>query len=493
MNVSQKTIQGVGWVSISQVIRQIFTILISVCLARLLTPKDFGLIAMIVVVTNFINIFKDFGLTYAIIQKKDLTQEQLSTSFWLNVFVGLVLALILFTVSSAVASFYNEPNLKSITMFLSSTFFISSLGIIHSSLLSKEMKFNFLSMIEITATAIAGITAIIMAFFGFGIWALVGQQIVSCAIFSILIWIAVPWKPKYIFKWGSLRRFFNFGLNLTGFNFVNYFSRNLDNLIVGKFLGAGLLGFYDLAYKLLMLPIQQISTVLGKVMFPALSALQDDKAAVRKGYLKGAKYIAVISFPLMIGLLVLAPELVRVIFGPQWERSIFLVRVFALIGLLQSVGSTVGWIYTSRGRTDIMFRWGIFSLLTGLPFFIIGLKWSIEGVAVAYALAGLLLTYPSFSIPFKLVDLRIGEFLLQFKEISLLSFAMGVSVFLIRFFLKYSLRADDLMVLIICILLGITIYSGLLFLFTKNLYSELIRLIARVKPGDLRGGLDVIR
>lgn len=477
MSITKKTIQGVKWVSVSQFVRQIFTIMVSVFLARLLTPKDFGLIAMTVVVTNFINIFKDFGLTYAIIQKKNLTMEQLSTSFWLNVFVGLALAVILLIISPAVALFYNEPKLKLVTMFLSITFFTSSFGIIHSSLLSKEMKFGFLSIIEMAAIVISGALAIAMAFSGFGVWALVAQQVIYSIVFLIYIWIAVPWRPKFIFQWGSLRELFNFGLNLTGFNFVNYFSRNLDNLIVGKFLGASLLGFYDLAYKLLTLPIQQISTVLGKVMFPALSSVQEDKEAVRRGYLKGTKYISVTSFPLMIGLLVVAPEFVKIIFGPQWQRSIFLVQIFALIGLLQSILTTTGWIYTSQGRTDIMFRWSIFSVFAGIPIFIIGLKWNIEGVAVAYAIATLLLMYPGFFIPFKLIDLKVKDFLLQFRDIFLLSSFMGIIVFAWRYFIKNYFSVNDFITLITCIALGIIIYFVSIALITNKLYSELVQLI----------------
>ncbi len=276
--------------------------------------------------------------------------------------------------------------------------------------------------------------------------------------------------------------FLSFGLNLTGFSFINFFSRNLDNFLIGKFLGSVPLGFYNLAYRILLFPLTKISSVIGRVMFPSLSAIQDDKSKVRHAYLAATRYIAVITFPLMIGLLVVAPQFIRVIFGTQWERTILLVQILSLVGLTQSIVTTVGWIYQSQGRTDILFRWGIFSTLIVIIAFIIGLRWNIEGIAIAYAIVGLLLLYPNFAIPFRLINLKFNYFIKNFSSIFLAVFGMGLVVSGAKFFLSSILLTNDVITLCLTVVIGIGSYTGLLFFLEKELYREIFELFKLLKP-----------
>lgn len=481
MNLTTKTVQGVGWSGISQVICLLLQLGITAILARLLTPKDFGLLAMVVVFTNLVMIFRDFGLTAALVQRKEITDEHLSSSFWVNVLTGLFLALLLAALSPAIAYFYGENKLTSIIMVLASTFFISSFGIIQTALFTKELNFKSLAIVEILAVAISGAVAIILAFYGFGVLSLVWQQVILSIVTVVLLWTFSRWRPRFLFKWQLIKELLGFGLNLTGFNFVNYFARNLDNLLIGKFLGSVALGFYDLAYRLLLFPLSNISSVIGRVMFPSLSAIQDDKNKVCDVYLKTTRYIAAITFPLMIGLLVVAPQFIRVIFGSQWERSIFLVQILALVGLIQSIIATVGWIYQSQGRTDIMFRWGLFTVIIVTISFVIGLCGDVEGVTIAYSVATFLLAYPNFAIPFKLINLKFSYFIKQFTSIFIAIMGMGGITFAMRLFLENSLRVNDLTILISIIVVGIISYAGILFILDKDLYQEIFQLIKELK------------
>jgi PST family polysaccharide transporter len=367
-------------------------------------------------------------------------------------------------------------------MVLASTFFISSFGIVQTALFTKELKFKPLAIIEISAVAISGMIAVVLASSGFGVWSLVWQQIIFSFVMAILLWSFSSWKPKFLFRWQPVKQLFGFGLNLTGFNFVNYFNRNLDNLLIGKFLGSTSLGFYNLAYRLLLFPLGNISSVIGRVMFPSLSAIQDDKSKVRHNYIKATRYIAVVAFPIMIGLLVVAPQFIRVIFGSQWERSIFLVQVLALVGLVQSILTTVGWVYNSQGRTDIQLRWGIFATCVVTIAFLIGLFWDIQGVVIAYAIAQLLLLYPALAIPFKLIQLRVTEFFKQFKSIFLATMGMGAITFIFRFFLSLRtvLRTNELLILMSTVIAGIISYAVLLFMLDKSLYKEILQLIKQI-------------
>lgn len=481
MNLTTKTVQGVGWSGTSQIVRLLLQLGITALLARLLTPNDFGLLAMVVVFTNFVMIFRDFGLTAALIQRKEIIEEHLSSCFWINILVGFLLTLVFVVLAPLISHFYSEVRLNRIIMILASTFFISSFGIVQESLFTKEMNFKSLAIVEILATAISGTTAIVLAFSGFGVWSLVWQQIISSFVMVFLLWIFSDWKPKFMFRWYRVRELLGFGLNLTGFNFVNYFNRNLDNLLIGRFLGSAPLGFYNLAYQLLLFPLSNISSIIGRVMFPSLSMIQDDKNNVCYAYIKATRYIAVITFPLMMGLFVVAPQFIRVIFGPQWERSVFLVQIFALVGLEQSIGTTIGWIYQSQGRTDIFFRWGLFCVAIVAIAFIIGLRWNVEGIAIAYALVNFLLTYTSFVIPFRFINLKFSYFIKKFYTIFLATIGMGGIVFILRYFMEIILGKNDLVILIATVITGVISYAGLLFLLDKNLYKEVLQLFKQLK------------
>jgi O-antigen/teichoic acid export membrane protein len=482
MSLTTKTIHGVGWSAISQIVRLLLQVVISAILARLLTPNDFGLLAMVIVFTNFVGLFRDFGLTAALIQRKGLTEEHLSSGFWINILTGLILTLVLAALSPAIAHFYNEDRLVFIVIVLASTFFISSFGIVQTALFTKELKFKLLSVIEILGVAVPGIIAIGLAFNGFGVWSLVWQHVISSLVIVILLWVLSGWRPRFLFRWQRIKELLGFGLNLTGFGFVNYFNRNLDNLLIGKFLGPAPLGFYDLAYRLLLFPLGNISSVFGRVMFPALSSIQGNKAKVRWAYLQATRYISIVIFPMMIGLFAVAPQFIRVIFGPQWERSIFLVQVLALISLAQSISATVGWIYQSQGRTDIMFRWGVFSVFVIGPSIALGLRWDIEGVAVLYATSILLLIYPCFAIPFRLIELKFSQFIKQFGSIFLAAMVMGGIVFGLRLFLQKILMASDLITLISTVAVGIVSYATLLFLLDRMIYREVFQLLRQLRP-----------
>ena len=172
-----------------------------------------------------------------------------------------------------------------------------------------------------------------MAATGFGVWSIVAQSLTQAFVLAVLLFVLSPWKPKFLLRWQPTKGLLGYGLPLMGFNFVNYFSRNLDNLLIGKYLGAAQLGYYDIACRSLLFPLSNVSTVIGRVMFPALSRMEDDKARVRSGYTKATRNIALVTFPVLAGLAVVAPQLVRVLLGAKWERSIFLIQMLALVGV----------------------------------------------------------------------------------------------------------------------------------------------------------------
>ncbi len=481
MNLKAKTVQGIGWSGLSQILQVLLQFIITAILARLLAPNDFGLLAMVLVFTNVVNIISDFGLSTALIQRTELTEEHLSSIFWLNIFIGIFLALILSFSSPLIAGFFNEDQLVPITIAIAASIFISFFDSVQTAVLTREMNFKVLNMIKIVSILGGGIIGVTMAFAGYGVWSLVWKTIGFCCIKVILSWTLCRWRPRALLKWLRVKELLKFGLNLTGFSIVNYISRNLDNLLIGRFLGSVSLGYYNLAYRLLTFPLRNISNVFGLVMFPSLSAIQDDKKKVCHAYLKTVRYIAVITFPVMTSLCIIAPQFVRVIYGPQWERSILLLQILAILGLVQSIVTLNGVIYRSQGRTDIQFRVGtIFAVLISISF-VIGLRWDIEGVTIAYSATSILLTYPLLLIPFKLINLKFSDFLAQLKTVVFATIGMACLVFGIHYYLTSIASAGDFAVLFITVAAGIVCYPGLLFILDRPFFKETFELFSYFK------------
>ena len=456
-------------------------ILISAILARLLVPSDFGLIAMVTVFSSFVAIFSDFGLTSAIVQKKEVSDEALSSTFWINVCLGALLTIALAASAPLIAAFYSQPTLTPLVVFISTTFFIASFSNVQSGLLMKRMNFKALAVINICAIGISGPIAVLLTFSGYGVWSLAWYTVLSTLIMVVLTWIYARWIPHFLLGLRHMRGLLRFGANLTGFSFVNYFALNMDNLLVGRFLGSGPLGFYNLAYTLLVFPASNISSVVARVMFPALSIIQHDKQAVREAIVTATRYIAAVSFPLMIWVLVTAPQLIRVIYGPKWISAIPLVQILALTAAVQSILAAVGLTYMSQGRTDILFKWSIVSTSVFSISFAVGLRWGVLGVAIAYSIATYSITYPSFAIAFRLIDLKVKDFLARLWSIVLATLILGAIAFLLRISLERLGVTQNVIILAIVTAASLLSYFALVFVLDKELFVGAVDLLAQLR------------
>ncbi|MGZ4852906.1 MAG: MOP flippase family protein [Halobacteriota archaeon] len=479
-----KTVSGIGWSATSQVARLLMQILISAILARLLTPNDFGLIAMVVVFSNFVAIFSNLGLSSAIVQRKELPEGALSSIFWIGLGTGALLTIALAASAPLIAAFYAEPRLTPLIVFISTTFFISSFGLVPTALLVKEMRFKALSLIGIATLAIAGPISVFLAFAGYGVWSLAWNTVLLSAISVVLTWMYYRWIPHGSFALRDVKGLLGFGMNLTGSSLVGYFQSNLDNLLIGKFLGSAALGFYNLAYNLLLFPLTNISDVVGRVMFPALSVIQHDTQQVRDAYVVANRYIAAVSFPTMTGLIVLAPELIVVVFGPKWVASIPLVQILAVTAIEQSIGISVSWLFLSQGRTDTLFRLNIFTTIVVVISFAVGLRGGVVGVAIAYTVATYALAYPVFAIAFRLVDLKMRYFLARLWPIMLSTLAFGVIAFLLRAALETLGVTNDLAIVIIVAAASLVSYVAFVFALDRELFTETTSMLRQLRTGQ---------
>ncbi len=367
----------------------------TIILARLLTPADYGLVGMVMVVIGFAAMFKDAGLSMATVQKDRISHEQISTLFWLNVAISAGLGLAILVGAPGVAWFYGRRELTAITAVLSVSFILSGMTIQHQALLRRHLRFGALAIISVSAYAVNLILTILFAYAGFGSWALVAGTLAMAGATVLLTFFFCPWSPGRMRRGAGVRGMLKFGGHVTGANMVNFLSLNLDNVFIGKFIGAAAAGIYVRAYQLFMLPISQITGPLIQVAMPALSALKSQPSRYSKYYLQLLNLLASVTIPLAVYCSLEADFLIRTFLGPQWLESIPVFQILAVAGLIQPVGGTLGLITLSFGLSARYFYWGVFSCLLFLPAFLLGVRFGIVGVAVAYAVVSYVKLLPS--------------------------------------------------------------------------------------------------
>jgi PST family polysaccharide transporter len=265
-------------------------------------------------------------------------------------------------------------------------------------------------------------------------------------------------------------------------------ARNADYLLIGRFLGAQELGYYTLAYRILLFPIQNISAVVGRVMYPVLSTMQNDNDRFSSAYLRVVGGVAFISFPLMTGVFFLAKPFVLTLFGEEWEPVILLIMILAPVGLIQSIGATVGAIYQAKGRTDWMFRWGIGSGMITLAAFISGLPWGVTGVATAYAISSFILFYPGFLIPFRLINLKFIRLLMAVKPALLGSGLMLAVLVIAGAWVPYLLPNSPVAILLLIAIIGVAVYTAFSWTANRDQLMEFLVLagLKRENPHESR-------
>lgn len=466
---------GIFWSALSRITIHVFQIITLIILARLLEPAEFGLITSSVVVIGFLNIFKDLGIAAAIIQRQEVNDEFLSSIYWVVLSIGILMNILLYFSAHAIAEFYNASELTNILKVLSFTFPITSATIMHQTLLEKDLKFKQIAFYETAAVIVGSLSAIALAFMGFGVWSLVIQSLANAATLSLILWLKSSFKPKFLFSLTEVKSIYNFSANLSGFNIVNYFVRNADYVLIQKYLGQEQLGYYNIAYRMMLYPLQNITSVFSRVMFPFYSKLQGNNLKIREMYIQLANNIAMISFPLMLWITASSDILIKALLGSKWLPTIPLLVVLAPIGMIQSVYTPAGTIFKAKGRTDIWFRWG---LITGVIFvtaFVIGLRWGVFGVAVGYLIANVITIYPGLVIPFKLIDLQVGEFVLSFGKTFIISLAMFILIYAIKILLINYLTSVELF--IILVVSALFFYIPVSFKFNRQKVDEFLTII----------------
>ena len=435
--MKHKIFGGVVWNFTGLIIDNGLGMIVKLILARLLLPKDFGIIGFAVLFMGMIQIFSDMGMSAALIQRKDedLKAIDYDTAFWIGIVWGLFLAFVLtFAVTPIAASFFNAPLLKSILPVLSISFVLKPLNVVHIVNITRELDFRRIVLPQNTSHIAAAIIAIIMALMGFGVWSLVFQRILS-DLFLVIIYLFMNlWKPKMRFSKTSFKKIFSFGAYATGTGIFNYLTGNIDYLLIGKLLGAQPLGVYTLAYNVTYVIRGQIMNVVNKVFYPVYSKVQDDLLVIKKYYFKVIKYNCIIIYPIMVGLILLAKPLVLIGLGEKWSEAVIPIRLMAGAGLVHLLTSSNAILLRGIGRPKLEMIMSIIKTLgVTVPLIIVGvLYYGIVGAAGGLLVAKTVIFFINNITLRKVASIKFSEILTNAGSL----FAITLVTIILSFFIS---------------------------------------------------------
>jgi PST family polysaccharide transporter len=367
----------------------------TIVLARLVTPSDFGLVAMVLSVTGFLGIFRELGLATATVQTPVISVREISTLFWINAAAGLVLMLVTMALSPAIAWFYGDARLAAIGFALAPAVLFSGAACQHRAILRRQMRFSAVASIDVVSLAVGSSAAVAAAWAGLGYWALVLLPLVTESTSAISAWLLCTWRPAARAPLRDVRRHLVFGGNIAGFEVVNYWARNVDNVLIGRLWGAYSLGLYTRAYQVLLLPMEVLSGPIGVVAISALSRVAADSPQhYRAAALGIVQKLSIVTMPAAVIMIAVPDWIVAVLLGSQWSAAAPFVAVLGIAAFTQPISQTAGWLLITQGRTRDLLTWGFIGSGIAVVSIVIGVHWGPLGVAVAYVGGGLFVRTP---------------------------------------------------------------------------------------------------
>jgi PST family polysaccharide transporter len=469
-----KTIRGGLARMLAQVVNFWLRLATLMILARLLDPDDFGLIGMVTAFTGALGLFRDFGLSSAAIQRATITEEQVSTLFWLNLLIGGCLGTVALAMGPAIAAFYREPRLNGITAVLALGFVFNSAGLQHASLLQREMRFTALAVINGLSLLVAGAVGIAAAIGGLGYWALVAMAVVAPAFTSGASWLVSGWIPGKPRRGTGVGSMIHFGGILTMNSLVQYASSNLDKVLVGRFLGVDALGIYGRAYQLVSIPVENLNAAAGEVAFSALSRIQDDPERWKSYFLKGYSLLLATTIPIAVGCAVTAGDLIHVLLGPKWIAAVPVFRSLAPLILALTIISPLGWLIYSLGMPARGLKMALVIAPLLIAGFALGLPFGPVGVAIAYSAVMTLWIVPVIAWAVRGTNLSTMEVLRTVSSLLGMGVVAGMAAF------SVGLLCDALTPLarlVIQLTVLVIAYGALLYFASgqRSLYVEILR------------------
>lgn len=482
MSIKQKAIKGVFWSGIQNWGSQAGSLIIFLILARLLSPADFGLIALANTLLAFFNIFIEQGFTFALIQRQEIESEHINTAFWTQICLGLSFTIIGFCSANLISGIFQQPLLAPILQWFSVLFFLNSLNIVQRAILRRKLAFKAIAIRAVTGIFFSGIVGISLALSGFGVWSLVAQQLTFEIIGVVTFWSISDWRPKLQFSLSHFKELYTFGISIFYSNILAFFNKNTDNLLIGYFLGEVALGYYAVAYRVLQVLTQLLVNTGNQVTLPVLSRLQVEPEKFKRVFYKVIQFASLIALPVFLGVETLASELVVIIFGHKWQPSIPIMQVLAFGGIISLILFFNRTAFVAIGKPFWRLRLEVLNVFFNIIACIFAVNYGILPVAFAYVISDFLVIPASLWTLNKLMEISWQAYLNQFISPVICTGIMTTLIWLVKNWLLTIL--DPQFILVICTFCGVVFYIISLNILAPLLFQELWDL---VRLGLFRG------
>lgn len=478
MSLRLKTIEGVLWNAFEMFGGKIVQIIITIILARLLAPEDFGVIGLLVIFTELSKVILDSGFSQALIRKKDADQVDFTSVFYFNIVVGIIVYVLLYMLSPLISDFYNYPELTAISRVVFLSVFINSFGIVQNAKIIREVNFKVLAKRTIIANVIAGLLAVYLAYIGFGVWALVIQMVLASFLHVALLWSFSKWLPSFSFSVKPIKTLFAFSSNLLVSGLLDVIASNIQTLLIGKIYTKADLGFYTQAKQLSGIPSSTITSIVRNVTYPTLSAIQENKEQLKQAYRKVIKISIIAVTPLMLGLMSVGDSLIPLILGDKWMPSVDYFMLLCITGAIFPLYSINQNIFLVRGNSKLYLKISVVKRVITLLAIIITIKFSVFTLVVGQVLATILNTIITMIYSGREINYKFIEQVKDIGAIILISIIMAISVFV--FGRKVNIESSLWMLIIQCAL-GLVVFFTTAFVFKLDVLNDLKEIIVTVK------------
>lgn len=476
--MKQKALSATLWSGADIFLRQGLQFVVSIILARLLSPEEFGIIALLYLFTGLASIFVDSGFSAALIQKQDITHDDESTVFWFNLAMGALTGIILVLLGPAIAAFYQQPVLVLLINLMALNILVTALGSVHGTLLTKHLDFSSQMKIGAIASVLSGIVAIVMARHGYGIWALAVQTLLASVLNTLLLWYYNAWRPTFVFSIVSAKRLFSYGGFLMFAGMMDVIYSRVYTMLIGKFYGVRELAFYNRADNTKQFPVAILSSILTRVAFPIFSAASGDKNLLRRGVQFAIRGMMLVNIPVMLGLAVVSEQAIQSLFGDNWTAAAPLMQILCVGALFWPLHVINLSVLTAQGHSHLFLYLQVIKNLLGVVFLIVGSFYGVVGIAWSQVFYSIV-AFPVNAYYTKR-DLDYGV-VAQFRDV-IPVFLITVPMILVVYFLGEMIHFSPMIELIIMSITGGVIFLGLGWLFKLRALDDALDLIKRMMP-----------
>ncbi|MEN6327041.1 MAG: lipopolysaccharide biosynthesis protein [Syntrophomonas sp.] len=470
------TAKGFKWVAILQFSQQILLLIVNLILARILGPSDFGLVALVTVTIGLLLTIVDLGFNAAIIQKEEINEYQLSTAFFLNLVMGLLLCLLLICLSTSFARFFQKEAIGSMLQFFSLVLIIRAFISVQMALCDRSMDFRKVTLISMLAIIVGAICKLVLAYKGLGVWSIIYGEFLNQFILVIILWIFSTWRPSLrLVNKQSFFELFAFGSNIMLSNLIGSLSGKIDVMMIGKLVSSSQLGIYSMAYNISAVFPQQINAVVQRVMFPSFSRIQADNHLLGDAFCKLSKYLSIIGTPALVGMMMVAPELVNLVLSPKWENTILILQILCLYAVTNVMGGVL-WaqVLKAKGYANMVLWMTVIRLTALVAFVYAGSYWGLMGIAVSLTVYGWIFRFVYQHIVNKVIDLSMRRYMFSLIPSIVCTLIMFISLLTLRW-IDSIVMVSDIVLFTAMVITGIIFYYGSIRVIFRSDYDEILQ------------------